>query len=213
MTIFTDARARSLDILDSLDYQVSTSLPLLSGAEIQRGCKAIVARLLSLYGVVALSYDWEQRQIPVMAWLKSEKLIGDLTEVELEFVTGDAESSPQMQWRLEALFALAWATEITSLSILDPVPDDFVHLFPSIGKSAPTLEFRDRARAKCADDIVMALDLLYCLSSAQTDLYLRGEIDPGKNGSCPNLYAVQQRRQALEWLLSDVPWEDIELDT
>lgn len=211
MTIFTDARVRSLEIISSLGYRISSSLPLLDGAEIRRDSESIIGRMLSLYGAVSLSYGWDQRQIPVRAWLNNERLIEDLTPVESEFVFGDAELMRQMQWRLEALFALAWACDLTKLSILDPVPDDFVTLFPSISKSVPTTEFRKHVKSRSAEDIVQGLDLLYCLASAKTDLHLRGEID--QNGSSPNLFAVQQRRQALEWLLSDVQWEDIELDT
>lgn len=142
MTVPASARGRSLEIISGLGYQVSSSLPLLDDSAIRPDCQTIASRILSLNGVVSLSYGWGQRQVPVRAWLQKESLIDGLTAVESDFVFGNEELTRQMQWRLESLFALVWACELTKLSILDPVPDDLVFLFPSISKSAPTAPFR-----------------------------------------------------------------------
>jgi hypothetical protein len=211
MTVFTDARAQSCDVIAGLGYHISSSLPLLDGAVIRRDSKTILGRMLSLYGAVALSFGWDQRLVQIRAWLNSENLISDLTPVEFKFVFGDAELMRNMQWRLESLFALAWSCGLTKLSLLDSVPDDFVTLFPSISKSMPTADFRSNVKPRSADDIVRGLDLLYCLASAKTDLHLRGESD--QSSLSPQLSVIQQRRHALEWLLSEVRWEEIELDT
>lgn len=211
MTIFGSARAKSLEILGHLGYSVSLTLPILNSSEILRTPEQIGGRLLGMYGVVSLSFGWDQRRIPVNRWLESERLLGYLTTVEREFVIGDLTLTPNMQWRLEALFALAWACNLTGLGILETVPDDFVTVFPSIATTAPTANFRKRLDSRSANELVQALDLLYCLHSAKTELHLQNEID--SNADSPHILVVQLRRQALEWLFSETPWEEIELDT
>lgn len=204
-------RTRSLEIIDSLGYKISSSLPLLESLSVRRDDKAIMGRMLSLYGVVALSFGWDHRLAAVTAWLAKEGLVEYMTPIESKFTLGDTIQIGPMQSRIEALFALAWACDLAKYSILDPVPKDFVALFPSIARATPTADFRNRIRHRASEDIFQALDLLYCLNSAKTDLYLRGEVDQCL--SCPNLCALQQRRWALEWLISEVEWEEIELDT
>ena len=211
MSIFVEARGRSLDILISQGYQVAPSLPFLGDCEIRRDSDSIVGRLLSLHAVVALSFGWDQRKIAIRTWLKNEQLTHYLSPLESKFVFNDGGLAGSMQWRVEALFALAWASGLTQVSILDPLPGNFVTLFPSISKSESTTEFRERVSTRSTDDILRELDLLYCLASAKTDLHIHGQIDQGN--STPTLLSVQQRRHSLEWILSEDEWEEVSLDT
>lgn len=210
MTESLTARTRSLDVLKKLGYRISPSLPLLDGA-ICRDKVSVSNRLLTLFAVVALSYGWKSRQRLISDWLQSEELVGNLTPLEAEFVVDAGEHVPTMQWRLETLLALAWACKMTDTSLLDPMPDDLVAWFPSVQKAEPTAEFVKRIELRSNIELLSELDLMYCLASAKTDLHLHGEVDANRNS--PDLYTVQQRRHALEWLLFEVEWEDVELDT
>ncbi|MDQ1835021.1 DUF4272 domain-containing protein [Massilia scottii] len=210
MTDFVIARKRSLDILKDLGYEISESLPLLENAAC-RDRSTVVLRLLSLFAVVALSYGWDKRRGLIRDWLDSEQLLDCLTSTESRFVAGAVELIPTMQWRLETLFALAWACKITEVSLLEGMPDDLVTWFPSIPNAEPTARFRKQIELRSNSELLLELDLMYCLASAKTDLKLRGEID--KHESSPDLYTVQQRRHALEWLLSGFEWDEVELDT
>jgi len=211
MTEFIKARMRSRSILSALGYKFSESLPLLDSSDIKRNLEAASSRALALYAAVALSYGWDQRRVEVNSWLDRENLRKHLTPVEFDFVSGNVDLIPEMQWRVEALYALAWACKITDQSLLDLVPDELVTWFPNIPKSEPTTDFRRRVELRSASDILLELDLLYCLASAKTDLQLRGKRD--KAHPSLDLRSVQQRRHALEWMLFDLDWEEIELDT
>ncbi|ATQ78265.1 hypothetical protein CR152_29970 [Massilia violaceinigra] len=211
MSIFVEVRGRSLDILSSHGYQVSPTLPFLGDCEIRGDSDSIGGRLLGLHAVVALAFGWDERKNAIRTWLKNEQLSHYLSPLESKFVFNSGGLAGSMRWRVEALFALAWASNLTQVSILDPLPDDFVSLFPSISKSESTTEFRQRVRLRSTDDILRELDLLYCLASAKTELHICGQIDQGN--STPTLLSVQQRRHALEWILSEVEWEEVLLDT
>lgn len=211
MTEFSNARIRSKRILDNLGYEFSESLPLLDNAEMMRDRTTVTSRILGLHAAVALAYGYDERQGVIRSWLASENLSDHLTPLESQFVSGAVELFPIMQWRVEALFALAWACKITDLSLLDLVPDELVMWFPKISQSESPDNFRNRIELRTPADLVLELDLLYCLASAKTDLHLCGTID--RNPSSLDLRSVQQRRHALEWLLSDLDWEDISLDT
>lgn len=204
-------RARSLQFIEGLGYTVSTSLPLLESTIVCQDREAIIKRLLALYGIVALAFGWDERRVPITEWLWAEQLHESLSQSEKKFLIGNGESAPSVQWGLEGLFALAWACNLTELSILDPVPDDFVALFPSISRGESTQLFRQTVGLRPSDELLQELDLLYCLTSALTEL----ELLDGVNGSsqAPPLLAILQRRRALEWLHTDVPWDEIELDT
>jgi hypothetical protein len=211
MTEFSNARIRSKRILDHLGYEFSESLPLLDNADMMRDRTTVTSRILGLHAAVALAYGYDERKGVIRSWLDSEHLSDHLTPVESEFVSGAVELFPIMQWRVEALFALAWACKITDLSLLDLVPDELVMWFPKISQLESPDNFRNRVELRTFADLVLELDLLYCLASAKTDIQLRGTID--RNPSSLDLRSVQQRRHALEWLLSDLDWEDISLDT
>lgn len=210
MNVFSDARERTRAMLNRRGYKFSESLPLLDCSEPSRAREAIVGRILALHCVVALSFGWDHKRSEIMSWCNQEKLTDYMTRVESAFLGGAVGLRPAMQWRVDALFALAWACKLTDRSLLEGVPEELVTWFPNILRGAPASEFGTGLDLREEKDLINELDLLYCLASAKTDLHIRGIRE---NSSSLDLRSVQQRRQALEWLFSTQDWEEIELDT
>ena len=211
MSVFKNARDESVLALARMGLSISRSLPTLELQNPTRDLSEISTRMLGLYGVIVLSFSGNQGLGPIRAWIAREQLGESLSPTETDFISGNASLLVSMRWRIEGLYALSWACGKIGCSILDFVPDDFVAVFPSIPKSEPTSSFRERLKLKDYEQIIFALDLLYCLDSAMTDLHLRSEAPPPRAPLV--LDEVKQRRRALEWLFSKEDWDDIELDT
>lgn len=177
MTEFSNARIRSKRILDRLGYEFSQSLPQIDDANMMRDRTTVTSRILALQAVVALAYGYDERKGMIRSWLDSEDLSEHLTPVASEFVSGAVELLPVMQWRVEALFSLAWACKLTDLSLLDLVPDELVTWFPKIAQSETSDDFCNRVQLRTFAELVLELDLLYCLASAKTHLQLCGTTD------------------------------------
>jgi Domain of unknown function (DUF4272) len=134
-----------------------------------------------------------------------------ISEEEREMLeSGAEEQRAEISWRTEGLVTLAWALGVYDWLPLSgmssPAPEDFVSIdiIAPAGTPAP-VTLRDEL------DLMTRLDAFYCAHWAVRNHQLTGQPDPWPEEVVGG--AVWERRHALEWLLSDTGWDDIDLST
>lgn len=210
MMTMQEIRDLNLAEVRRLGYPENTNLPVLDETGETRTVSEITDRLLCLYARVACSYGFSKEK--ALKWLDRENLLDSLVDSERLFFKSemDTRQKASAQWEIEALWALAWCVKChESLDFGDSCADDFIKLLPDIAKNDSTKSFRS-GRTLCAkEDIIAKADLSYCLHWAVRDAEIKGQSIPGKVPS----NVVIERRRALEWVVGDVAWDDVELDT
>ena len=185
------------------------ALPLLDSPPTLRSQGEVVERALTLYCVVAIANGGPAG--PAVDWLRAERLTSVLSHDEALWLEKRNESDRDRHLsEEEALWALVWAlgfiSELKSLEYCEP---SLAGLFPRVTRKETSKAFRDRARLRQPQQIFAAADLLYCMHSAIRDAELNRRPTP-----LPiETYVIEQRRRALEWILSDFDWDDVPLDT
>lgn len=206
----TSERELSLAEAKSLGYPINPNLPMLDNVEQCRSTLDITDRLLCLYAVVASSYGFPKER--ALLWLQREGVVGALSRKEHEYLFRKNEENQDMiiQWQVEALWALAWCIGChQNLDFGDSCSDSFIQILPDIAKDTPTKEFRRGLRLRKVSEIVQKTDLAYCLHWAIREAELKGLKTPGKVPS----NVVVERRRALEWVIGQDGWDELQLDT
>jgi hypothetical protein len=143
-----------------------------------------------------------------------ERWLADREERFLRHLEGDAEMDDEerhqttvdISWREEALWALLWSIELVD----DMPPDELCSREPFYERLAPDLDpakGRTDVLLRPLPELAVMLDFYYCLHWHARNAQYHGQrwdskIAPG---------AVLERRRALEWLFQDVPWEAVDL--
>jgi hypothetical protein len=202
-------RAQSLAVASSLGYPVNINLPALDISDSVPTLAEAKERLLVLYAVVSFSYGLGRED--AINWLKQEGLFDDLAPSELVFLTGQTTRAQKnsMQWRVEGIWALAWAVSIhETLDFSDSCSDSFIAMLPDLkrGESSRSLS---NLRMRNFEDIVAKCDLAYCLHWGAREAELSGNPIP----RAVPINVILERRRALEWLVSDQDWDEVNLDT
>ena len=205
-----DIRNISLAEAKRLGYPTNRNLPTLDIPECPRDLSAIGRRLLALYAVVSCSYGFPKER--AKHWLRQEGLLDALSSMESDYLN-DISRSPQNtqgQWQVEGLWTLAWAAgrhDIMDFS--SSCAENFVQMLPDIKNAASSRTFQNELKLRAETDLLKAADLAYCLHWAIRDAELNGNTAPGLVP--PEV--VIERRRALEWMLGDEYWDDVNLDT
>lgn len=197
--------------VESLGYRFNPNLPELTPAQIRRPCNDVVSRILSLYVCVACSYGFSKDL--AMKWLIKEHLIDHLSNSEQHYLREtDEVSRAVFQLQVEALWALTWAAgyhETCDFSCA--CSDEFVRMFPNLKAHASSDEFSRRCNMRSSNEILQMLDLSYCLHWAIRDEELSQQ--QTRQQRRVSTHVITERRHALEWLMSDDNWDDVQLDT
>jgi hypothetical protein len=201
-------RERSLATAAKLGYPINQNLPLLDKQESPKSRDQAVTRLLCLFVVAVSAYGLDRHK--ALAWLQSESISNDLTDEEKRFLTkGDGDANRFAQ-SIEAIWALAWALGfIKELDFEKNCDDNFIDLFPRIRRGESGTALRAKAALRPWDEILAACDLAYCLHWGMGEAQIAGGKLPGKVPP----YVITERRRALDWLISDEPWDEVSLDT
>jgi hypothetical protein len=208
MIDFAIIRVRSLEIARELGYPVNESLPLLDQSTVVRSHDDIVDRLLAMLCVAACAYGFDNHK--AIDWLSREAKVDLLTDAERRYLNAKAGDRRLFMVQIEGMWALAWSINaVPALDFGKPCAQDFVSRLPDLKGDKSSRPFRVDAELRPVSEIIAATDLAYCLHWAIRDSQLRDAKIPGK----VEAYVVVERRRALEWLLTDEGWEDIELDT
>jgi len=205
----TEIRERTRKQIERLGYRFNPSLPILDPVETTRTVDETVGRILALYACVACSYGFAKRT--ALDWLEREGQIDSLSESERLYLQGKAETKrAAIQWQVEALWALTWATGYhDELDFSDSCPDSFIGIFPDLKASAASNAFAQRCELRGNENIAEMLDLAYCLHWAVRDQELMGKQGSDKIPS----QVIEERRRGLEWLVGDEDWDHVPLDT
>jgi hypothetical protein len=201
-------RLLSMDNAAKAGLSIPAHLPRLEDGLILRSRDDAVSRLLCLTAIGAASYGFDKAKS--LAWLRQERLEAGLTKGEVAFLH-EGEGLPQLfQVQIEGMWALAWA--LNFVAILDfwkNCDSRFVTMLPNLKANEAGDKWRLNARLRQPHEVIAACDLAYCLHWAVRQAEIERKPAPG------NLkpYVVVERRRALEWLLSDEPWDGISLDT
>lgn len=205
-----NVRAKSLNEAKRLGYPVNINLPMVDFSDSHRDGLEIGRRLLTLYAVVSSSYGFSKEES--LNWLTQERLENELTRDELLFLNKETSEAQKnaMQWQVEALWALAWAVSLHDvLDFGDSCDNNFVHLLPDLKKGKSSQSFLSNLKLRKFDDLVEKCDLAYCLHWGAREAALLGSTI---RGAVPS-NVVLERRKALEWLISNQAWDEVNLDT
>jgi hypothetical protein len=204
------ARVASRELAASYGLEILETLPLIDAEELDqlRSAIEVFERCLALDAVLEIVHGGEQDEI--LADLKKGDLMKHLSERERAYVerraAGDDDEHERIQitWRVEGLYAMAWA-----LGGVDDLP--VTGIVQEGGDLAEKLS--DSPELRSPRELGAKLDAFYCLHWAVVERDVSGEpadwpeeLDPG---------AIMERRWGLEWIAqSDVDdWEDVALDT
>ena len=201
-------RERSLGAARKLKFPINESLPLLDPIKSVRTVDEVVDRLLCLHvcAACASGLDLDEGQV----WLKKEGLFDKLTQYELEFLTPNPLPTALFLYRIEAIWALAWIVSLVpQLDFTKGCRDDFVEMMPELLTQESSLTFREKARLRQIGEVAAACDLAHCLHWGIRQAAITGQKQPGR----VHEYVVEERRRALDWFISDEPWQEWHLDT
>lgn len=203
-----EVRTHSIEKAEQLGYPTNQNLPPRDKPSAVRSEDDIFRRMMCVFITSACAYGVDRED--GLDWLKREGFADALTPHEKEFLDGEDGKLETFQSRVEALFVLAWSLSyVRHLDYREGSDDDFVHLFPNLKTGQTAASMREKARLRPLDLIFKHLDLAYCLHWAIVDARVNGKKMPGDAHPA----VIEQRRWALEWLLEDVPWDDVPMDT
>jgi hypothetical protein len=216
----TNVRTETLARISAAGFPIPPEKHLLlwAGSETYelRPLDQLLSRAAALNVVIARAFGTPPEV--ATGWLHDNGLDASLTTPERAWVGKGEGEARAFLGRIEALWALTWATGIASH--LDPNRFCDDSLSPSLPNLPAGEAFHDwKARVaperRPDDEVVKELDLYFCLDWAVMDAVQRHEPTPG---AVPP-YVVQQRRWALEWSVlfkgagrPEAPdWEEIDL--
>jgi len=205
-----EIRKQSLSEAARLGYSTNENLPALDSIEPSRTLPQTIDRFLALYGVIACSYGYPKTKVE--KWLSQEELSEYLSEREKQYINSETvpAQNSAIQWQIEALWTLAWCLSCHSnLDFSDSCSDDFIGMLPDIAKNESTNNFRDELVLRNSSEILAVADLTYCLHWSIRDAEIHSKTVPGK---VPGNVVIERRR-ALEWMIGNDQWDDVELDT
>ena len=207
----SDRKARSIAALTAQGVPVLPSLPMIEDKSTshRRTSEEVAHRTIAL-AVIAVTGETldadlsasltDQFQAQGYFSPRERRFLGDLT--------ADPQDRINAAWRYEGVHVLLWA-----LGIYDDIgrPDTItdVPLLASTLRDLGADGLIARAQLRSQAELLDAADLMYRYHWAVRQARLDGVAPPA--GLDPSV--VQERRYALEWLITNVPWDDVSTDT
>jgi hypothetical protein len=200
-------RQASWEAAGKLGFPTNETLPLLDNLTIARSSDEVVHRIFAMLCLAVSAYGFDRKK--ALAWLQREGSLALLTPPEREFLGGSLMNPRPFMEQIEAMWALCWCVRsVPDLDFSKPCSDNFVKLLPDLKKDESGAAFRGSASLRDSEEIVAKCDLAYCLHWGIVHAGLDGKF---LKGVMP--YLIIERRQALEWILSTDPWDEVFLDT
>jgi hypothetical protein len=201
-------RQQSLKTAITLRYPLNESLPRLDETSITRTVDEIVMRLSCLHASAACAYGFERGR--AWSWLEQENAIRRLAPSEFQFLTQATGNPQRFKLQIEGMWGLAWALGLVpQLDFGKACDDAFASLLPNLKQGETSMSLRQRSELRTSEEVVGACDLAYCLHWAIRHAQVAKGTVPGR----VQAYVIEERRRALEWLLSDEEWDEVTLDT
>jgi hypothetical protein len=202
-------RTKSLAYVKQLGLgQPSPSLPLLDNMHIRRSQHECVHRLLAMFVCAATVNGFPISRAD--RWLKTQGLWEFLTIKEQKhFESGVLPM--QYDMFVDSCWSLSWAMSyVEFLKPMQDLPQAFVKLFPDVKIDESIGGFVSRALLRNNEEILQALDTVFCVHNACQDLVLNGD---NSKKMQDNLRIIRAQRHSLEWIFTTEDWDEITLDT
>jgi Domain of unknown function (DUF4272) len=189
-------------------YPTNPRLPLLESSGRLKAERIIVDRLVALCAVTASAFTFDRAK--ARTWLHKERVWHSLTNHERLFLENGTGDTEDFEVLVEAMWALAWALgKVDDLDFGKACSDNFVDILPDLRIDERSDALRSGIKLRPVREVEEACDLAYCLHWGISELLFRGKKLPGRVHN----YVIIQRRHALEWLISDEPWDEVHMDT
>lgn len=201
-------RKQSFETASRLGYSTNSALPLLDEVSTARTTDETIKRLLCLHAVACCAFGFERRN--ALDWLRREDLFDELAPSELRFIENGEGDPIRFKVQVEGMWALAWSLgPVSQLDFSMYCDNSFVQLMPNMITGETSGVLRSKIRPRTIAEILAACDLAYCLHWAVREALLTG----GKVLGDVQLYVIEERRRALEWLIGEEEWDEVTLDT
>ena len=212
-------RKKNTDAIRNIGLSPSLSLPRINeAAKLTRSAPEVSNRVLCMFIVGACAYGMDRRL--GVDWLLREGADSALEAKETEFLDShatdllrmDPRRLAEMRFAIEGIWALMWSASM--VDDIDPrrnCSSSFHLMFPNPKKGDSSKKLCSRFIMRRQEEIIESLDLYYLLHSSARELCLR-ESESEIDLPIP-MYAIENRRRAIEWLTSDELYWDISLDT
>ena len=129
--------------------------------------------------------------------------------IELAYLKDGSGPTATFQKPVEAIYALAWALSLQDdMDLERSCRDDFVLSLPNLKTGEASATFRANAQLRPTSELLRATDLAYCVN-----WHIRNEGLAGRGDQRFPPHVVEERRRALDWLFSNEPWYEVNLDT
>lgn len=207
---FDELRSASWTEAVGLGYPANSSLPLLDASAQLRDFDEVVARFVTLNAVVSTAFGYDRSE--AIEWLKRSQLELELSPSEREFLKLDASQAQKnaMQWQVETLWTFAWMLNLhDSMDFSEVCGDHLITMVPDLKNDESIENYLPKLSLREQSEVLKACDLGYCLHWGQREFALNGRVMPN---AVPER-VILERRRALDWSVSDLAWDDIELDT
>jgi hypothetical protein len=200
-------RAKSHAEAARLGYSINPALPLMATPIVIRPVEEVVTRILCIHAISAAAHNFSRPK--ALEWVRAQGLMRSLAPSEVVFLEGGGDIAT-MQCRVDALFALAWATQIQEkLNFEMECPETLAGSLPNLETAGSVVAFRQKVSLRSDPEIIAMADLAYCLHWSIRDAILRRQRSSGR---LHPIYVIERRR-AFEWLMGEDAWDDVELNT
>jgi hypothetical protein len=208
-----EARRLSLETIGAFDVsgRIPLSLSLLDFTVWLRPQKSIEDRALCLSAFMACKFRYKKAD--ALDWLAKESILYALTPREHEFLHNSSKWTDLTDRSEESIWAIAWALQfVGNLDFQRMCEDHLVNLLPNLKVNESSEGWRARANLRPVEEILCACDLAYCVHWASRQRALEGRTVPTvAPGLSP--WIIEPGRRALDWMLSNEQWTEVNPDT
>jgi hypothetical protein len=181
--------------------------------DVIRTADEIARRALVLSSVISVAYGHSREQ--VLAWLRTERLLPELSPREQDFLATSEHSREDhiaFTWMIERLVPLLWSIQkIPTMPPLTAQCDTEEMKRAIVWPPASSRLFVENARLRPEDELSEAYEVIYEAHWRVRDAQLRGLPPPdGLNGE-----SIYERHYGFNWVMGycGQPWDEISTDT
>jgi len=204
----SNIREKSIVIVRNMGLEPNEKLPYLDVSLELRTKDEVVFRALCLNGLLAASCGFNKSK--TIEWLKRENIYEYLSLKEKLFFESDIGDVSVIKSQVEGLWMLVWALSFfNKMDFGNICGGNLVYMLPKLNIMENYVGFYKAAKLRSHIEVLEALDISYLLHSA----LIQAELDGVKTPDRIKYYVIYERRRALEWLVSNEDWDEVNLDT
>ena len=152
-------RAESWQYLARFGVKPNSDLPLLDiDDRLNRSLSEVSTRLICLHCTVSLAFDLLRRPI-IVTWAEKNKITASFSPREKAFLNGVDTDQIFFQWKVDAIYALTWATKLLDVFDVDlACPNDLILRLPQISKGDAADDFPQSPKLRSTREVIPKLD-------------------------------------------------------